>query len=67
MSEYSFSELYLLKRAFAQLPVQAIPCGLYGVKPIEDDWKPDDRRYFVQKVYGKTLYAMASNVNPEVS
>ncbi|KAF7989302.1 hypothetical protein HCN44_007976 [Aphidius gifuensis] len=67
MSEYSFSDLYLLKRSFAQLPVQAIPCGLFGVRPIEDDWKPDDRRYFVEKVYGKTLYAMAFHADPETN
>ncbi|XP_063973944.1 uncharacterized protein LOC135160829 [Diachasmimorpha longicaudata] len=69
LHKYPANEIYFLHRIFSNLPAQAIPCGLYNIKPPEDyealrnpdgkvRWSIDTSRRFVQRVHDRPLVAI---------
>lgn len=57
---------YLHKR-FARLPVQAIPCGLFNVRPhVGDRWSSTANKNFCDRISGHLLAATVHSVDTTV-
>lgn len=57
---------YLFKK-FARLPVQAIPCGLFNIRPhVGDRWSSTANKYFCDKVSGHLLAATVHSIDTAV-
>lgn len=55
---YIPEDVYYLHKQFAYLPAQAIPCGLYNVKPRGTDrWKQSITIRFKDRVFNDSLLA----------
>ena len=65
---YSPEAIHFLHRSFSSLPAQAIPCGLYNVKPaIGTRWTKNASSEFVAKVLDVPLVALIVSMDPDVS
>ncbi|XP_043500414.1 uncharacterized protein LOC122522991 isoform X2 [Polistes fuscatus] len=66
LKTYPPEEIFYLHRAFSYLSAQAIPCGLYNVKPIVGDkWSRDVTEKFASKTLLKPLVATIVSTDPE--
>jgi len=64
---YAPEDIYYLHSKFSGLPAQAIPCGLYNVKPnFGDRWKRSVYEQFYDKVNETLLAATIITVDPPV-
>ncbi|KAG5314021.1 TDRD5 protein, partial [Acromyrmex insinuator] len=62
---YAPEDIYYLHSKFSCLPAQAIPCGLYNVKPnVGDRWKRSVYEQFYDKVNETLLAATIITVDP---
>lgn len=53
LKTYEPDEVFYLHKRFSSLPAQAIPCGLYNVKPIlSDRWKKSVNSQFIDRIDG---------------
>ncbi|KAL6260729.1 hypothetical protein P5V15_008252 [Pogonomyrmex californicus] len=65
LKTYAPEEIYYLHKRFSYLPAQAIPCGLYNVKPcVGDRWKRSVIEQFIDKVNDTLLAATIISVDP---
>ncbi|XP_014224286.1 uncharacterized protein LOC106650659 [Trichogramma pretiosum] len=63
---YNPNDIYFLKKKFATLPIQAIPCALYNVVPLDStDWPTVSTKRFTSKVWGIPLVASISDIDEE--
>lgn len=68
VQSYPPEEIHFLHRKFSALPSQAIPCGLYNVKPNQTDkWSKSVTVEFTSKVLGKPLVAHIVIIDVDVS
>ncbi|XP_071631887.1 tudor domain-containing protein 5-like [Temnothorax longispinosus] len=66
METYTSEDIYYLHKQFAFLPAQAIPCGLFKIKPsIGDRWKRSVAEKFNEKVKDILLAATIFTIDPE--
>ncbi|XP_015113962.1 tudor domain-containing protein 5 isoform X2 [Diachasma alloeum] len=76
LHKYPATAMHFLHRKFSNLPAQAIPCGLYNIKPPEDygalknpdgkvRWSIETSRRFVQRVHDRPLVAICGKKFPE--
>lgn len=64
---YAPEDIYYLNKRFSYLPAQAIPCGLYNVKPyIGDRWKKSITDRFIDKISDSVLAANIVSIDPPV-
>ncbi|XP_018055254.1 PREDICTED: uncharacterized protein LOC108691835 isoform X1 [Atta colombica] len=62
---YAPEDIYYLHLKFSGLPAQAIPCGLYNVKPnVGDRWKRSVYEQFYDKVNETLLAATIITIDP---
>ncbi|KYN35876.1 Tudor domain-containing protein 5 [Trachymyrmex septentrionalis] len=65
LKAYAAEDIYYLHSKFSYLPAQAIPCGLYNVKPnVGDRWKRSVYEQFYDKVSETLLAATIITVDP---
>ncbi|RLU21913.1 hypothetical protein DMN91_006292 [Ooceraea biroi] len=65
LKTYQSEEVYYLHKQFSHLPAQAIPCGLYNVKPcVGDRWKKSVTEQFMDKVSDYLLDATVMSIDP---
>ncbi|KYN09547.1 Tudor domain-containing protein 5 [Trachymyrmex cornetzi] len=65
LKAYAAEDIYYLHSKFSCLPAQAIPCGLYNVKPnVGDRWKKSVYNQFYDKVSETLLAATIITVDP---
>ncbi|XP_018406619.1 PREDICTED: uncharacterized protein LOC108782760 [Cyphomyrmex costatus] len=63
---YAGQDLYYLHSKFSILPAQAIPCGLYDVKPnVDEKWKKSVNDKFVDKIADTLLAVTIITVDPQ--
>ncbi|XP_077274213.1 uncharacterized protein LOC143903962 isoform X2 [Temnothorax americanus] len=66
LKTYSPEDVYYLHKQFAFLPAQAIPCGLFKVKPcVGDRWKRSVVEKFSEKIEDTLLAATIVTIDPE--
>ncbi|XP_071647994.1 uncharacterized protein [Temnothorax longispinosus] len=66
MKTYTSEDVYYLHKKFAYLPAQAIPCGLYKIKPsVGDRWKRSVAEKFSEKIEDTLLAATIVTIDPE--
>ncbi|XP_024890216.1 uncharacterized protein LOC112466384 [Temnothorax curvispinosus] len=66
MKTYTPEDVYYLHQQFAYLPAQAIPCGLYKIKPsVGDRWKRSVAEKFSEKIEDTLLAATIVTIDPE--
>lgn len=64
---YNPNVIYFLHKRFSDLPAQAIPCGLYNVKPIESsEWSRVSTNSFINKVWSIPMIATIGDIDEEV-
>lgn len=64
---YEAGDVFYLTKQFSQLPAQAIPCGLYDVKPyVGDRWKKSINDRFVDRISETLLAATVASIDPSV-
>ncbi|EFN81393.1 Tudor domain-containing protein 5 [Harpegnathos saltator] len=62
---YAPENVYYLKENFSKLEAQAIPCGLYNVKPyVGDRWKKSITDRFTERISESLLAASIVSVDP---
>ncbi|XP_015181484.1 PREDICTED: uncharacterized protein LOC107069053 isoform X2 [Polistes dominula] len=66
LKTYSPDEIFYLHRSFSYLPAQAIPCGLYNIKPcVGEKWSQNVTQEFACKIYEQPLVATVVSTDPE--
>ncbi|XP_046816846.1 uncharacterized protein LOC124423308 isoform X1 [Vespa crabro] len=66
LKTYPPEEIYYLHRLFSYLPAQAIPCGLYNIKPHNgEQWSKGVTYEFAEKTCTKPLIATIVSTDPE--
>ncbi|KAK0179786.1 hypothetical protein PV327_005504 [Microctonus hyperodae] len=66
LKSYPPDDIFYLHRAFSVLPAQAIPCGLYNVRPYEgDQWPKNVIDSFIKRVYDRPLWATIGKLDVE--
>lgn len=68
LKTYPPEEIYYLHRSFSYLPAQAIPCGLYNIKPRNGEkWSKGVTYEFAERTCTKPLIATIVSTDPEVN
>ncbi|XP_078045108.1 uncharacterized protein LOC144474278 isoform X2 [Augochlora pura] len=64
VKEYNPTEIYYLHRMFSVPPAQAIPCGLYNIKPYKAiKWSQFATHRFAEKVSSTALVATIASIH----
>lgn len=64
---YEAEDIHYLHKQFSHLPIQAIPCGLFNVKPcIGDRWKKSITDRFIDRIEDTLMMAEIVSVDPPV-
>lgn len=64
LKTYAPEDVYYLHKRFSDFPAQAIPCGLYNVKPsVGDRWKKSITDRFIDRIADSLLAATIINVD----
>lgn len=67
LKTYAAEDVYYLHKQFSFLPTQAIPCGLYNVKPcVGDRWKKSVIEKLVDRINETLLALTIMSVDPAV-
>jgi len=67
LKTYASEDVYYLHKQFCYLPAQAIPCGLYNVRPcVGDRWKKSVIDQLVDKIDQTLLALTIISVDPSV-
>lgn len=67
LKTYAAEDLYYLHKEFSFLPAQAIPCGLYNVRPcVGDRWKRSVKEQMIDKINETLLALTIISVDPLV-
>lgn len=67
LKTYAPEDVYYLHKQFSFLPAQAIPCGLYNVKPcVGDRWKKSVTVKLYDKISEALLALTIVSVDPPV-
>ncbi|XP_050452413.1 uncharacterized protein LOC126851995 isoform X2 [Cataglyphis hispanica] len=65
LKTYAPEDVYYLHKQFSFLPAQALPCGLYNVKPcVGDRWKKSVTDSLIDKIEGTLLALTIMSVDP---
>ncbi|XP_043288541.1 tudor domain-containing protein 5-like [Venturia canescens] len=68
MSNYPAESIHYLHRKFSNIPAQAIPCGLYNVKPVSGtQWPRNVVCEFVNKTRNVPLVATIASIDAETN
>lgn len=67
LKTYAPEDVYYLHKQFNYLPAQAIPCGLYNVRPcVGDRWKKSVIDQLVDRINETLLALTIVSVDPSV-
>lgn len=67
LKTYAAEDVYYLHKEFSFLPAQAIPCGLYNVRPcVGERWKRSVKEQMIDKINETLLALTIISVDPSV-